>query len=446
MEKSFDLLVLPHQLYTGVFDYPRVILWEHPQYFTKYKYNKKRLILHRASMQTFKKALETKGVKVEYLTYKESPAKSHEYIMFDPIDNLKGLNPVETLESPNFLLTKSLMESYDKGFYFKSFYKWAKKQVDIIPDISSQDKHNRKSLPKSLKDIPPKYITEPDKDTIDSAIEYLKGDFAENYGDFADFDYPIDRESALKELNHFLDEKLCKFGPYQDAIDTDNFDLFHSRLSAVINIGLIQPGEIIEKFREIEPKKSILSSYEGYIRQLFWREYQRYCYIYFKLPAEFIFDNNKKLTKEWYEGNTGVTPLDDAIKTAFKTGYLHHILRLMVVGAYMNMSGIKPTEGHKWFMEFACDSYLWVMHQNVFEMAFFVAGKTMRKPYLSSSNYILKMSNYSRGSWADEWDYRYRKFILDHEEEMKPYAWSYRIYPKWKKQVREYEEKKSSTD
>ena len=124
------------------------------------------------------------------------------------------------------------------------------------------------------------------------------------------------------------------------------------------------------------------------------------------------FGNNKKLSKKWYNGTTGITPIDDCIISGFNTGYLHHIRRLMFIGNYMNLEGIKPYEGFKWFMEFSCDSYEWVMKQNVLDMVFFVTGgETMRKPYISSSNYILKMSDYKKGDWCVVWNSLYWSFV-----------------------------------
>ena len=36
----------------------------------------------------------------------------------------------------------------------------------------------------------------------------------------------------------------------------------------------------------------------------------------------------------------------------------------------------------------------------------------MRRPYLSSSNYIIKMSNYKKdGKWDIIWDEKYRSFV-----------------------------------
>ena len=130
-----------------------------------------------------------------------------------------------------------------------------------------------------------------------------------------------------------------------------------------------------------------LFSFEGYVRQLFWREYQRYCYMYYPWEGKNYFGHKGKLGKKWYTGDLGIAPVDDAIKMAFDNGYLHHIYRLMVVGNYMNLTGISPMEGFKWFMEFSCDSYEWVMYQNVLDMVFFVSGGlTMRKPYASSND------------------------------------------------------------
>ena len=132
-----------------------------------------------------------------------------------------------------------------------------------------------------------------------------------------------------------------------------------------------------------------MNSYEGYIRQLFWREYQRYCYIHYNFNGKNYFGNNKKIGKEYYDGTTGIVPVDDCIKKAFENGYLHHIERLMVVGNYMNLDGIKPVDGMRWFIEFSCDSYEWVMHQNVLDMVFCVTGgDTMRKPYILSLIHI----------------------------------------------------------
>ena len=160
---------------------------------------------------------------------------------------------------------------------------------------------------------------------------------------------------------------------------------------------------------------------------MFWREYQRYCYIYYPWSVkQNYFGNSKRLGKKWYEGKLGIEPVDICIKRGFDTAYLNHIERLMIIGNFMNLSGISPREGFRWFMEFSFDSYEWVMTQNVLDMVFFVTGgDTMRRPYVSSSNYILKMSNYSiseikdkNNKWTDKWDNLYRDFVKKHKKKL----------------------------
>ena len=172
-------------------------------------------------------------------------------------------------------------------------------------------------------------------------------------------------------------------------------------------------------------KSTPLNSFEGYLRQLFWREYQRYTYIYVNWNTNY-FNNKGRLNSKWYNGELGIPPVDDLIKSGFETGYMHHIGRLMFVGNFMNLSGISPSEGVKWFIEFAIDSYEWVMQQNVREMVFFVTGgKTMRKPYISSSNYILKMSDYKKGDWSDKWDDLYNKFLKKNKKKLWKFRYSF---------------------
>jgi deoxyribodipyrimidine photolyase-related protein len=309
---------------------------------------------------------------------------------------------------------------------------WAKKELNIIPNVKSLDKFNRQKPKTGTKicisqpyDIKNKNIAVSQK-YIEEAKIYIEKHFKNNCGNTkTPFIYPITHCNVMLWLEHFIKHKLKNFGNYQDYIDKDNRHLCHSLLSALINIGLLNPSDIIyilELHRKNE--KIPMNSYEGFIRQLFWREYQHLCYLYVDFSKNY-FGNTKKLTKEWYEGTTGILPVDDSIREAFDTGYLHHIKRLMVIGNYMNLSNIKPDEGFKWFMEFSCDSYEWIMYQNVYDMVFFsTGGKTMRRPYISSSNYILNMSNYSKDKWCEIWNDRYKMFIKNNRTKL----WKYRYY------------------
>ena len=416
------------------------LLLEHPYYFTRYNFNKKKLILHRSSMKMYYDYMKSKKYDIRYIEYTEFNKKDsldsldsldkydvirNDVYMFDPIDKIKEFEKyTNKIESPNFLLTKDMYEEYhnktDK-FFFYFFYMWSKEKLNIIPSIKSKDKENRQKITSNVDiplSIPKKLNSVLEKEYIDEAIEYIEKHFSKNCGDTTDFFYPITEKSAKKLLQNFIKTKFKNFGKYQDTFidnndndnDNDNtFALFHSVLSSSINIGLINPSDIINIIKKY--KKNIpINSYEGYIRQLFWREYQRYTYIYADFSGNY-FKNTKKLTKDWYLGTVGIPPVDNCIKKGFHYAYLHHIERLMVIGNYMNISGISPEEGLKWFMEFSIDSYTWVMYCNVYDMVFYkTGGKTTRKPYISSSNYILKMSDYKKGEWSEKWDKKYWSF------------------------------------
>jgi deoxyribodipyrimidine photolyase-related protein len=427
-----NLLILPNTLVQKKYipkDISSIVVWEHPQYFLKYKYNKKRLVLHRASLQYYYNQIkkEYKDIDVIYVEFNKKPKLKHNYIYFDPIDRIKLPPNGIKLESPNFLINNKLIQEYrkkTKNFFFNGFYTWSKSKLNIIPHVKSQDSKNRKIIPKDMHIPPLPIIYTRDKIYIKDAELYVENNFPSNYGDVKGLNFPVTRETAKLWLSQFIKKKLNDFGNYQDYTRQDENYVFHSCLSSSINMGLLNPSEIISSLVKVKTKIPI-NSYEGLIRQYFWREYQRYCYIYLKdWYGENYFGNSRKLTKQWYIGTTGIDPVDDAINDAFKTGYLHHIRRLMIVANYMNLSGINHNQGRKWFTEFALDSYDWVMYQNL-DMGFFASGgKTSRKPYLSSSNYIIKMSDYTKGEWSDAWDRLYKKFIQKNKQQL----WKYRYH------------------
>lgn len=440
------LLILPNQLFDKKHlpkpkDVEQIIIYEHPHFFTRFNFNKKKLMLHRASMKYYYDYLKNKKYNVSYLEYdkdlKITQTMKEKLLMFDPIDKIKDLESIisyleeqsRLIESPNFLLTKKEYQRYrdekSTKFVFNNFYMWSKELLDIIPNIKSTDKQNRQSIPKNL-NLPKIPSNKSDSEYIEEAGKYVEKHFSKNYGNTTNFQYPVTHSTAKKWLKDFIKNKFEKFGPYEDFVDKNskNNILFHSCLSSSINISLINPEDIINEIMPL--KKTIpINSFEGYIRQLFWREYQRFTYIHYDFFKDNYFGHKKKLGKEWYNGTTGIKPVDDSIKLGFETGYLHHIIRLMIIGNWMNMNEIAPMEGFKWFMEFSCDSYEWVMCQNVLDMVFFVSGgETMRKPYSSSSNYILKMSNYKKEEWCQKWDDTYRKFVLDNKDKL----WKFRYH------------------
>lgn len=453
-------IILPNQLFDikllkNVVDnnkIKKIILYEHPQYFLRYKFNKKKLLLHFASMNAYYDLLKSKlnNIEIVYITYKNSVDFENNYLnknnkifMFKPSDNLSDLKKnINFINNPNFLLSDDMREKFfnknnktdSNRIVFNNFYMWSKKILNILPEVKSKDKENRKILKNNL-NIPslPK-LSQIDLKYINNNINKLNN-FKNNYGNVDNFFYPVTRNSALIFLKDFIKNRFKLFGDYQDYVKKNEPFMFHSVLSSSLNIGLINPSDVINEIFKIK-NKIPLNSFEGFVRQLFWREYQKYCYEYIdyntylksynKSNHKSLFKYKNKINKNWYNGTIKINNIDfkiinDTIKKGFDNAYLHHIERLMIIGNFMNISEIHPKDGFKWFMEFSIDSYEWVMYQNVYDMVFYVTGLTMRKPYITKSNYIIKMTDYNikdDKDWINKWDEMYITFIKKYKSEL----------------------------
>ncbi|MFW6361526.1 MAG: cryptochrome/photolyase family protein [Spirochaetota bacterium] len=274
----------------------------------------------------------------------------------------------------------------------------------------SFDPENRRPFPKDIQFLPlPKSDWTRHTRELSGVITEL---FPENPGDPNDFFLPTTRVQALKWLDSFLQYRLELFGPYEDAIHQSELLGFHSLLSPLMNIGLLFPGEVLDAAVERDVP---LASKEGFVRQVMgWREFVRGMYLTREMRGNF-FQHQRKLSPAWYRGTTGIPILDDSIKRVLRYGYVHHIERLMVIGNIMLLSEIHPDEVYRWFSELFVDAYEWVMLPNVYGMSQFADGGSFAtKPYIASSRYLLKMSNYSKGEWCDVVDGLYWRFVSLH--------------------------------
>ena len=331
-------------------------------------------------------------------------------------------------QSPMFLCSKTEFKDFfgNKSLRMVSFYQMMRKKYDLLMDGDkpeggkwSFDAENRKKLPKNI-EIPvlPKLKTTDFESELKQTIE---SKFTNHPGKLKKVWFPTNRSNSIKWLKNFLEKRFAKFGDYEDAIDSDHNLIFHSALSPLLNIGLLTPSEVIKETIEFSKKNEIpLNSLEGFIRQIIgWREFIRGTY-HQKGKEERqsnFFNHHHKLTDAWYAGETGIPPLDDAIKDCLNYGYTHHIPRLMVISNLMTLSRIHPEEIYKWFMEMFIDSSEWVMVPNVFGMGTFADGGIFAtKPYSCGSNYLLKMSNYKKGPWCDVVDGLYWKFMSDNKK------------------------------
>jgi deoxyribodipyrimidine photolyase-related protein len=187
----------------------------------------------------------------------------------------------------------------------------------------------------------------------------------------------------------------------------------------MLNVGLLTPQYIIDEALLYASNHEIpLNSLEGFMRQIVgWREFIRAVY---ELKGNEERTKNywgftRKIPDSFWNGTTGIEPIDSTIKKVLETGYCHHIERLMVLGNFMLLCEFDPDEVYRWFMELFIDAYDWVMVPNVYGMSQFADGGLMAtKPYISGSNYVMKMSDYKKGAWQTIWDGLFWRFMHTH--------------------------------
>ncbi len=330
--------------------------------------------------------------------------------------------PLEALPSPGFTCSREAFEQYassHKRLHMADFYKQRRRALDLLMDGDkptggqwSFDADNRKKLPNQVE--PPTIQPAEATPHVAAAKAIVSKMFGDHPGSVDDFWWPTTRAQAREWLADFVATRLDGFGPYEDAMTTRSATVFHSALSPLINVGLLTPDEVISAVMRREGDAPI-QSIEGFVRQIIgWREFVRGVY---RVKGEEqasanLWSHERKLTSAWYDGSTGIPPLDDSIRTAEKLAWTHHIPRLMVLGNLMTLCEIDPHDVHRWFMEMYIDSADWVMGPNVYGMGIFSDGGIFAtKPYICGSNYLLKMSDYRKGEWCDTVDGLYWRFI-----------------------------------
>jgi len=444
-------IVFPHQL----FEYSEIIhhcqtvfLIEEWLFFRQYRFHKKKITFHRASMKFYQSYLEDQHKNVIYIDSFNGLSDIRQLMAHLPSLNIKELafiDPTDhwlerrlkvsaeknnialtSFSSPLFLNTSAENKAYfsdKKRFFQTDFYVHQRKKRRILVDEFSKpvggkwsfDDENRLKYPKDK--IPPSISFEPLNPFYEEAIHYTNTYFSENYGEIDIKNlFPITFQGSKKWLQHFFETRLKEFGHYEDAIVSHEHWLHHSLLTPMLNIGLLSPAYIIDKTLQYAAENEIpQNSLEGFIRQIIgWREFIRSVYE-LKGPEERtknFWRFKRKMPESFWKGNTGIIPVDLTIKKVLATGYCHHIERLMVLGNFMLLCEFDPEEVYRWFMELFVDSFDWVMVPNVYGMSQFADGGIMStKPYISGSNYVLKMSDFPKGDWQTVWDSLFWHFM-----------------------------------
>lgn len=477
-------LVLPHQLFGQQLLAPRgttFVLIEHDLMFRQYAFHSHKLVLHRASMARFARRLGERGFAVEVLR-SDAQHSSHDQLaellghrrpsqvdFFDVVDDwlerdLRSaidaggctLREEDVLENPNFLTSRALIDQWFAGNNLprmQDFYMWQRRRLGLLLDGAggplggqwSYDADNRRKLPRgyaarTVRRFARHPVLHPQGSfdlesllgnadggaaadaapEVAGAIAWVAAEFPHAPGDPQTFAWPTTAAGAREHLHEFIRERLHDFGPYEDAISVEHPFISHSLLTPPLNIGLLDPREVLQALFANAHPDTPLASMEGFVRQLIgWREYMRASY---RVGGRGMRTANhmghqNRLGSGWWDGTTGLAPVDLVISRVLSTGYAHHIERLMVLGNAMSLLRIHPDDVHRWFMEMFVDAYDWVMVPNVYAMSQFAAGEAITtKPYVSGSNYLRKMSDLPPGEWTAAWDALYWSFIDAHQE------------------------------
>ncbi|MEM8531273.1 MAG: cryptochrome/photolyase family protein [Chloroflexota bacterium] len=439
----------------------RVVLVESDGRIAQQPYHRKKLVLLLSAMRHYAAALSEQGYHVDYvhaadfltglrqhvgthqpdrvITMAASEYHTRRFQQAHLSDEL-GI-PVDVLPNTQFLVGR-----FDphpdpkpgKRYVMENFYRAMRRHFDVLMDGDkpaggewNYDKHNREPLPKAI-ELPgiPAYS----HDSITEEVIQQVADYEHATGTLENFNLAVTHEQAQQALADFIKHRLHDFGPYEDAMTTRHDTLFHSVLSPYVNIGLLEPLEMVQAAVEAyEQGHAPINSLEGFVRQVMgWREYIYWQY-WQQMPD--LYEANdwsatRAMPQMFWDGQTEMNCLKHVVSRAIETGYSHHIERLMIICNFCMLAGIDPQEVNDWFLAFYIDAYDWVMQPNVIGMGLNAdGGRIATKPYISSANYINKMSDYCTGCRfkhkqrvgedACPFNFLYWNFLITHEKKLK---------------------------
>ncbi len=387
-----------------------------------------------SAMRTFAEEMSSKGFRFQYIHLNDEhnkqsiPENLSQIIKKEQIEHFEYQLPDEyrldeqlqefckqldiswnAVDSEHFYSTRDELSEFFEGkktYLMESFYRHMRKKHDVMMEGSkpvtgqwNYDKSNRKKLPQSVT-IPDRNSRTHDVSSIERLIIESE---VKTIGkiDAANFHWPVSRREALADLNIFCKRYLKGFGDYQDAMTERTAFGFHSLLSFAMNVKLISPKEVVDtvvKHWEENKEEINISSVEGFVRQIIgWREFMRGVY-WAKMPdyAELNeLDHSNKLPSWFWDGQTKMNCLHHAINQSLENAYAHHIQRLMITGNFALLVMVDPSEVDEWYLGIYIDAIEWVEITNTRGMSQFADGGIVgTKPYVSSSNYIHKMSDY----------------------------------------------------
>jgi len=399
--------------------------------------SKPRIAVFLAAMRHFRDALRKKGTTVVYseLERSDEPTsfeselaravrehRPRKLIVVEPgewrvreiLKDTAGELDIELDVRPDrhFLCSHDDFAAFAEGrtqLRLEHFYRQMRRRLNVLMDGSKPvggawnfDAENRQSFGRDGPgDLPQPKSFRPDKVTRE-AIALVERRFADHPGSLERFDWPVTKRQARAALADFVKNRLACFGPYQDAMWTDEPYVYHSRLSCAMNLHLLDPRDIVDAAVEaLDAGRAPIQSVEAFVRQIIgWREFVRG--IYWKFMPDYKRSNalghDAPLPRFYWTGETDMACLRECVSQTLDLGFAHHIQRLMVTGLFAQLLGVDPLEVHKWYLAVYVDAVEWVELPNVYGMSQFADGGLMAsKPYAATGKYIERMSNYCTG-------------------------------------------------
>ncbi len=318
---------------------------------------------------------------------------------------------LEVVPDPHFMVDDAVFQAWlapRKQPRLEHFYRFMRRHTGILMQQDkpkggrwNYDAANRASFGRQGPGmLPPPPAYTPDNITRD-VVKLVAHEFPEHPGGLGGFDWPVTPADAVHALEDFIAFRLPGFGTYQDAMWTDEPFLYHSLLSASLNLKLLDPRAVLQAAeRALHAGDAPLASVEGFIRQVLgWREYIRG--IYWARMPDYAGVNalhaDRDLPGFFWSGETDMVCLRDVIGQTLRYGYAHHIQRLMVTGLFCLLLGVRPQQVHAWYLAVYVDAVEWVELPNTLGMSQYADGGYLAsKPYVASGRYIDRMSNYCR--------------------------------------------------
>lgn len=442
MVKSRLILVLADQLSTNISalrmankERDVVIMAEVLEEATYVPHHPKKITLVLAAMRKFAQSLQEDGWTVAYTKFDDEtntgsiPSELIRYASKfgaeEVISTIPGewrlitaLNdlPIVVRQLPDDRFVTSPKEFADwaegrKELRMEWFYRQVRRKTGLLMEGDApvgekwnSDSHNRKPAPNAPRPpVSPEF--QPDAIVVE-VLELVADRFAENFGEVYPFVFATDRKQALVVLDHFISKALPHFGDYQDAMVSGEPWLWHAVISPYLNIGLLKPMEVCQRAEEAwRAGAAPLNAVEGFIRQIIgWREYARG--IYFLEGPDYTSRNalyhSRPLPTLFWGGETHMRCISEVVDQTRVYAYAHHIQRLMVTGNFSLLAGLDPGAVHQWYLSVYVDAFEWVEAPNTIGMSQFADGGILAsKPYVSSGNYIDKMSDYCKGCMYD---------------------------------------------